>query len=112
VSTQSKVVDDDQFIQMEIALTNGKMRVLKIHKNDDPYEVAANLAKIYSMKDEVKDRLAQTILQFVSTYLRTRDRRRSTRRLTLRMNMTNVTNSGLFEHSVLNTGNDINLDKI
>jgi hypothetical protein len=96
---------------MEIALTNGKERVLKIHRNDDPYEIATNLAKIYSMKDEVKDRLAQTILQFMSTYLRKRDRR-NTRRLTLRMNMTDVTNSGLFQHSVLTTGNDINLDKI
>jgi hypothetical protein len=91
---------------MQITITTGKERTLRVHRNDDPYEIATSLAKIYSMKDEVRDRLAQTILQFMSTYLRKRDRR-NTRRLTLRMNMTG---SGI-QHSVIET-NSINFDKI
>ncbi len=107
-NTKTTIQDEDQYFQIQITITNGKERTLRIHRNDDPYDIAANLAKIYSMKDEVKDRLAKTILQFMSTYLRRRDRRRSTRRVTLKMNMTS---SGI-QHSVITTGNDINFDKL
>lgn len=92
---------------MQITITTGKERTLRIHRNDDPYEIATSLAKIYSMKDEVRDRLAQTILQFMSTYLRKLDKRRATRRHTLRMDMTGSN----FQHSELDT-NSINFDKI
>ena len=42
---------------------------MRIHRDDDPYEIADNFCKIYGMKDEIKDRLAKTILKFINTYL-------------------------------------------
>jgi len=44
-------------------------RTLRVHKEDDPYEIAENFCKVYGMKDEIKQRLAKTILQFMNLYL-------------------------------------------
>jgi hypothetical protein len=50
-NTKTTIQDEDQYFQIQITITNGKERTLRIHRNDDPYDIAANLAKIYSMKD-------------------------------------------------------------
>ena len=88
-------------------ISAGKERTIRIHKFDDPYEIATSLAKTYSMKDEVRDRLAQTLLQFMSTYLRRNNKRKTTRRVTIKMNMTH---SGFQQSGI--TESDINFDKI
>ena len=44
-------------------------RTLRVHKDDDPYEVSENFCKVYGMKEEIKQRLAKTILQFMNLYL-------------------------------------------
>jgi len=99
--------DEEHYFQIQIMISAGKERTIRIHRNDDPYEIAANLAKTYSMKEEVKDRLAQTFLHFMSTYLRKNNKRKTTRRVTIKMNMTA---SGLQQSGI--TESDINFDKI
>lgn len=42
---------------------------MRVHRDDDPYEIAENFCKVYGMKDEIKDRLAKTILKFINMYL-------------------------------------------
>lgn len=42
---------------------------MKVHKDDDPYEIADNFCKVYGMKEEIKQRLAKTISQFMHLYL-------------------------------------------
>ena len=44
-------------------------RTLRVHKDDDPYEIAENFCLVYGMKEEIKQRLAKTILQFMNLYL-------------------------------------------
>ena len=42
---------------------------MRVHKDDDPYEIAESFCMVYGMKEEIKQRLAKTILQFMNLYL-------------------------------------------
>lgn len=65
---KDKIVDDDYF-SIQITIPNGKERVLRICKSDDPEIISENFCKIYGLKDEIKQRLTKTITHFVNMYL-------------------------------------------
>jgi len=47
---------------MKIKIPNGQMRTLKININSDPYKIANDFCKIYSIKDNVKQKLIKNII--------------------------------------------------
>lgn len=61
---------DEEYFSIQITIPNGKERVLRISRNDDPEEVAANFCKIYGLKYEIQKRLTKTITHFVALYLK------------------------------------------
>jgi hypothetical protein len=70
---KKKTKDDekynDDYFSIQIAIPKGKERNLRVHKDDDPYEIAEEFCRIYGLKEEIKERLAKTILKFMSIYL-------------------------------------------
>jgi hypothetical protein len=68
-SLQASAKEDDEYFSIHITIPNGKERVLRISKYDDPEEVADNFCKIYGLKDEIKIRLTKTISHFINLYL-------------------------------------------
>jgi len=61
--------DNDNYFSIQVTIPTGKERTLRVHKFDDPFEIAENFCKVYGMKEEIKQRLAKTILQFMNLYL-------------------------------------------
>ena len=47
---------------MKIKIPNGQMRTLKININSDPYKIANDFCKIYSIKENVKQKLIKNII--------------------------------------------------
>jgi hypothetical protein len=60
---------DEDYFSIQIAIPNGKERVLRVHKDDDPNQIAQEFCLVYGLKEEIKERLAKTILNFMSIYL-------------------------------------------
>ena len=48
-----KEIKNDYFT-MKIKIPNGQMKSLKIYINSDPYKIANDFCKIYSIKDDLK----------------------------------------------------------
>lgn len=61
---------DEEYFSIQITIPNGKERVLRVSRNDDPEEIAANFCKVYGLKQEIKSRLTKTITHFVNLYLK------------------------------------------
>ena len=61
--------EQDEYFSIQITIPNGKERVLRISKYDDPEYIADNFCKIYGLKDEIKNRLIKTIYHFINLYL-------------------------------------------
>lgn len=64
---------DDEYFSIQITIPNGKERILRIGRKDDPEQIAANFCKIYGLKPEIKSRLTKTITHFVNLYLKKED---------------------------------------
>jgi hypothetical protein len=60
---------DEDYFSIQIAIPNGKERTLRVHKDDDPSQIAHEFCLVYGLKDEIKERLSKTILNFMSIYL-------------------------------------------
>ena len=69
-TTEELNENDDQYFSIQITIPSGKERTLKVHVDDDPFEIADNFCKVYGMKDEIKERLARTIIKFMEIYLK------------------------------------------
>ena len=66
---KSKINENGEFFTLQIKIPNGQLRTLKIFINDDPYKIADNFCKIYSIKDSVKQKLIKNIIQCQKAYL-------------------------------------------
>jgi len=71
-------LSNDEYFSIQITIPNGKDRILRISRNDDPEEIASNFCKIYGLKPEIKSRLTKTINHFVNLYLKTEEEHSNT----------------------------------
>ena len=53
------------------------MKTIKIYMNDDPYKVADEFCKIYSIKESVKQKLIRNIIKCQKTYKNKRDKKKN-----------------------------------
>ena len=65
---QKKKKEDDYFT-MKIKIPNGQERTLKINIKNDPYKIANNFCKIYSIKENGKQKLIKNIINCQNVYL-------------------------------------------
>ena len=63
-----KKIKDDYFT-MKIRIPNGQERTLKINIRNDPYKIANNFCKIYSIKEKGKQKLIKNIINCQNVYL-------------------------------------------
>jgi hypothetical protein len=63
----------DEFFSLQIKIPNGKMKTIKIYMNDDPYKVADEFCKIYSIKESVKQKLIRNIIKCQKAYINKRE---------------------------------------
>jgi hypothetical protein len=66
--------EKEDFFTLQIKIPNGQLRVLKIYIKNDPYKVADDFCKIYSIKDSVKKKFINNIINCQKAYLN--DKRR------------------------------------
>ena len=66
---KSSIKDNQEYFSIQIAIPNGRERILKIKANDNAEELAENFCKVYGLKEEIKQRLTQTIEYFMKQYL-------------------------------------------
>ena len=66
--------EKEDFFTLQIKIPNGQLRVLKIYMKNDPYKVADDFCKIYSIKESIKKKLINNIINCQKTYLN--DKRR------------------------------------
>ena len=59
----------DEFFTLQIKIPNGQLRVIKIYMKSDPYKVADDFCKIYSIKDSVKRKLINNIISCQKAYI-------------------------------------------
>ena len=59
----------DEFFTLQIKIPNGQLRSLKIFIKSDPYKVAGDFCKIYSIKESVKQKLIKNIIDCQKAYL-------------------------------------------
>ena len=60
---------NDEFFTLQIKIPNGQLRTLKIYIKSDPYKVADDFCKIYSIKESVKKKLIKNIIDCQKAYL-------------------------------------------
>ncbi len=66
--------EKEDFFTLQIKIPNGQLRALKIYMKDDPYKVADDFCKIYSIKESIKKKLINNIINCQKAYLN--DKRR------------------------------------
>ena len=59
----------DEYFTLQIKIPNGQLRVIKIYMKSDPYKVADDFCKIYSIKDSVKRKLINNIISCQKAYI-------------------------------------------
>ena len=59
----------NDYFTMKIKIPNGQERTLKINIKNDPYKIASNFCKIYSIKENVKEKLIKNIINCQNVYL-------------------------------------------
>jgi len=65
---ERKKNNDDYFI-MKIKIPNGQMKSIKINIESDPYKIANEFCKVYSIKENMKQKLIKNIINCQNTYL-------------------------------------------
>ena len=60
---------EGEYFTMKIKIPNGQERTLKINIKNDPYKIASNFCKIYSIKENVKEKLIKNIINCQNVYL-------------------------------------------
>ena len=60
---------NSEFFTLQIKIPNGQLRNLKIYLKSDPYKVADEFCKIYSIKESVKKKLIKNIIECQRAYL-------------------------------------------
>ena len=64
-----KNIENEEFFTLQIKIPNGQLRTLKIYLKNDPYKVADEFCKIYSIKESVKKKLVKNIIDCQRAYL-------------------------------------------
>ena len=64
-----KNIENEEFFTLQIKIPNGQLRTLKIYLKNDPYKVADEFCKIYSIKESVKKKLVKNIIECQRAYL-------------------------------------------
>lgn len=59
-----------EFFTVQIKIPSGKETLIKVYLNEDPYIVAENFCKIYSLNEEILKRLSKMILDFRNIYIK------------------------------------------
>ena len=59
----------DEFFTLQIKIPNGQLRVIKIYMESDPYKIADEFCKIYSIKESVKRKLINNIISCQKAYI-------------------------------------------
>jgi len=65
--------EEEDFVSIDISIAKGKTRQIKVHKNDDPNELAKNFCLVYGLKEEIAERLTKMIQDYMATYLENED---------------------------------------
>ena len=65
---KEKQKNNDYFI-MKIKIPNGQMKSIKINIESDPYKIANEFCKVYSIKENMKQKLIKNIINCQNTYL-------------------------------------------
>ena len=60
---------NSEFFTLKLKIPNGQLRNLKIYLKSDPYKVADEFCKIYSIKESVKKKLIKNIIECQRAYL-------------------------------------------
>ena len=60
---------EGEYFTMKIKIPNGQERTLKINIKNDPYKIANNFCKIYSIKENGKQKLIKNIINCQNVYL-------------------------------------------
>ena len=66
---KKKINENGEFFTLQIKIPNGQLRTLKIFINNDPYKVADDFCKIYSIKESIKKKLIKNIIHCQEAYL-------------------------------------------
>ena len=72
-NNKSNNKNKDGFFSLQIKIPNGKMKTIKIYMNDDPYKVADEFCRIYSIKESVKQKLIRNIIKCQKAYINKRE---------------------------------------
>ena len=64
---------NNDYFTMKIKIPNGQMKNLKIYIKSDPYKIANDFCKIYSVKDDVKRKLIKNIINCQNVYLKVKN---------------------------------------
>ena len=73
-SNKSNNKNKNEFFNLQIKIPKGKMKTIKIYTNDDPYKVADEFCKIFSIKENVKQKLIRNIIKCQKAFINKRDK--------------------------------------
>ena len=68
-SEENESDGNDDYITIDLKISNGITRKIKVYKNDDPMEIAQKFCKTYQINNNIKEKLAKNIEQFKLKYL-------------------------------------------
>ena len=60
----------NEFFTLQIKIPIGKLKKIKIYKDDDANKIADEFCRIYSIKDNVKQKLIKNIIKYQNLYLK------------------------------------------
>ena len=66
---KDKKKGNEDYITLQIKIPNGKLKTIKIDMKSNPYKIADNFCKIYSIKDNIKKKLIKNIIECQRAYL-------------------------------------------
>ena len=66
---RNKHIENEELFTLQIKIPNGKLRTIKIDLKSDPYRVADNFCKIYSIKESIKQKLINNIIGCQKAFL-------------------------------------------
>ena len=66
---RKKNPENEDYFTLQIKIPNGQLRTIKIYSNSDPYKIAGEFCRIYSLKDNIKEKLIKNIIECKRAYL-------------------------------------------
>ena len=64
--------ENEDYFTLQIKIPNGQLRKIKIDSKSEPYQVAEEFCKIYSIKDIIKQKLIKNIIECKRAFLNNR----------------------------------------